>query len=230
VAGKEATMKRMILLTVFVAACSTMDRAAAPAAVAAVAAAPANVAELAAGRARMIQWLHAYAQAGRYPADASGMPLSVFRDARGVRCPMAELIHRSGRDDLVDAVARQANGLRLADVHDGPLYDWMMHSGLTRDEIAMVQGAMRVDVQLLPQEYGNGDLRIAAADRRSLRIATANGVVRGHLETAEVALRDGTAHSLTVAAARLPAARSHAAGPVVPKAAIHAAPAVARDR
>ena len=73
--------------------------------------------ELAARRAQMIGWLHDYAVAGVYPTDAAGQPLSVFRDANGVRCPMAELIHKSGRDDLVDAVVAENNAVRLADVH-----------------------------------------------------------------------------------------------------------------
>ena len=34
------------------------------------------------------------------------------------------------------------NEVRLADVQEGPLWDWMIGSGLTHDEIAMVQGAM----------------------------------------------------------------------------------------
>ena len=143
----------------------------------------AEVADLAGRRAQMIQWLHEYKEAGVYPTDDAGMPLSVFRDARGVRCPMAELIHKSGRDDLVDAVAAQANDLRLADVHAGPLHDWMMESGLTLPEIAMVQGAMNVDFYVPEQP-------------REILQASARAEVRGHLATAEVALRDNTAAGL----------------------------------
>lgn len=147
--------------------------------------------ELATRRAQIIEWLGEYAQAGVFPTDASGWPLSVFRDGRGVRCPMAEVIYRSGHGDLVDAVAREDNAVRLADVHDGPLHDWMLGSGLTRDEIAMVQGAMEIVVEQVTQET----------------LLVARGQVRGRIETAVRALRDNTAHSLEVAAARLPAHR-----------------------
>lgn len=164
---------------------------------------PRPIAELAARRAQMIQWLHEYKEAGVYPIDGAGMPLSVFRDARGVRCPMAELIHKSGRDDLVDAVAAQANDLRLADVHAGPLYDWMMESGLTLPEIAMVQGAMNVD--LGPLEY--------VPEQREILQASARAEVRGHLATAEVALRDNTAAGLERIAA---APHRPTAGAIVP--------------
>jgi len=164
---------------------------------------PTDVAELAARRAQMIQWLHEYKEAAVYPTDDAGMPLSVFRDARGVRCPMAELIHKSGRDDLVNTVVAQANDLRLADVHAGPLYDWMMESGLTLPEIAMVQGAMNVDFG--PLEY--------VPEQREILQASARAEVRGHLATAEVALRDNTAAGLERIAA---ASHRPTAGPIVP--------------
>jgi len=163
----------------------------------------ADVADLAARRAQMIQWLHEYKEAGVYPTDDAGMPLSVFRDARGVRCPMAELIHKSGRDDLLDAVVAQANDLRLADVHAGPLYDWMLDSGLTLPEIAMVQGAMNIDFQ--PLEY--------QPEQREILQASARAEVRGHLATAEVALRDNTAAGLARIAA---VPHRPTKGPIVP--------------
>jgi len=176
-------MKHSILAAIALCACTPRPAAQAPAQ---------SVPELAARRAQMIQWLHEYKEAGVYPTDDAGMPLSVFRDARGVRCPMAELIHKSGRDDLVDAVVAQDNALRLADVHSGPLHDWMVQSGLTLEEIAMVQGAMNIDFQ--PLEY--------VPERREILQASARGQVRGHLATAEVALRDNTAHSLAALAKR----------------------------
>src|SRR2546423_382119 len=143
-------MTRMILVTTMMMACATSS---APRPIASTA----NVAQLAASRVQMLRWLHEYAEAGVFPQDARGWPLSVFRDARGVRCPMAELIHRSGHDELVDDVVRTNNALRLADVHDGPLFDWMLSSGLTRDQIDLAQGPMRVDdIQPPVEDTPNG--------------------------------------------------------------------------
>lgn len=177
-----------------------------------------QVAELAAHRAEMIEWLRDYYEAGQYPTDAAGMPLSVFKDDKGVRCPMAELIYRSGHADLVDAVAKENNQVRLADVKEGPLHDWMLASGLTGDEIAMVQGAMEVDYSWMNQE--------------SQETILARGVVRGRLETAVRALSDGTAHSLEVASSQLPGkhipAVAAADSGVVPKAALTSASRVRR--
>src|SRR5262245_58497623 len=72
-----------------------------------------SVSELAGRRAQMIDWIHEYREAGVYPTDDLGRPASVFQDARGVRCPMADLIFRSGHADLVEAVAKEHNAVRL---------------------------------------------------------------------------------------------------------------------
>jgi hypothetical protein len=149
-----------------------------------------QVAELTARRAQMIDWLREYYERGVYPTDDAGKPISVFKDARGVRCPMAELIYRSGHGDLVDAVAAGNNKLRLADVKAGPVHDWMAQSGLTIEEIAMVQGAMELDYSWMPvQEHQQTIL--------------AQGQVRGRLETAVTALTNNTNQSVDAAAKRL---------------------------
>ena len=168
-------------------------------AVAAPAAPIISTTELAGSRARLIGWLHDYREAGVFPSDAMGHPISVFVDDRGVRCPMAELLHKTGRDDLVEAVHREANAVRLADVREGPLHDWMLTSGLTGEEISLVQGAMNIDYGWMQDQ------------EQTLQLAQANAEVRGKLETAEMALRDNTAVSLGVVMTRLPA---HAPGPI----------------
>jgi hypothetical protein len=150
-----------------------------------------------------------------FPRDNLGRLASMFVDASGVRCPMAELLHKSGRDDLVAAVAKEANTVRLADVHSGPLHAWMLGSGLTQEEISLVQGVMNVSMDWMPadQELGATLAGIAA--------------VRAKLEIAEIALRDNTAASLATAKKRLPAQAHPEAlvameihGTVVPKTAI----------
>jgi hypothetical protein len=185
----EKPMHRLAMLTALVAGCATA--AATPPPVVA----PHAAIELAARRAQMLAWLDDYRAAALYPTDALGRPLAVFVDDNGVRCPMAELIHKSGRDDLVDAVRREGNAARLEDVHDGPLLDWMLASGLTQEEIALVQGAM--DLPSMRPEV-----------RPDYELVEAKAEVRGRLDTAERALAQNTAHGLDVAMARLPATRS----------------------
>src|SRR4051812_34909403 len=159
-AHRGLMQKHLLVLSVLAAACSTTAIAKPP--VSPVPQDGATVAELAQHRAQLIGWLHEYREAGVFPVDATGMPMSAFKDAAGVRCPMAELLHKSGRDDLVDAVAKEANTVRLEDVHTGPLHDWMLGSGLTEEEISMVQGAMNISNEWMPQETEHGSSILAA--------------------------------------------------------------------
>lgn len=149
---------------------------------------------LAALRAQQIARLEAYRLAGEYASDERGYPTGVFRDAAGRHCPMAHLIHMSGRDDLVDATVRTNNRLQLADVHDGPLLAWMLGSGLTQEEIVMVQGVMELD-------YGQLRLENAVLDEPGL-IARMREEVGERLDAAIATLRVRTAQSLEVAVAR----------------------------
>jgi hypothetical protein len=177
-------MTKWILLLALVA-CQTAPRS--------MSSSPAPAtAELAARRAQMIAWLRDYGEAGVYPTDALGRPTSVFRDAKGVRCPMAELIHRSGRADLVDQVVTTNNKLRLADVEDGALHDWMMASGLTIEEIAMVQGV---------PEFNYGQLQFQVESTN--QVILAKGQMRGRIDMAVAALGKDSEHSVNVAATRL---------------------------
>lgn len=151
---------------------------------------------LAVRRAVAIERLHAYGEARAYPVDETGMPTGVFRDARGVRCPMSELIFQSGRSDLVDQVVRENNRLKLADVHDGPLMAWMLESGLTQEEIIEVQGIMEIN-----QIPG----RLEGSNHQFMIVNTVNAIdiVTEKVAQAEDMLRAGTPVSLTIAATRL---------------------------
>jgi hypothetical protein len=190
-------LKHMLALSVLVACSSSSAKPAL--AQAPVAAAPQDsMVQLATKRAQLLGWLHDYREAGVFPSDAGGMPISVFIDANGIRCPMAELLHKAGRDDLVAAVAKEANTVRLADVHSGPLHDWMLGSGLSLQEISLVQGAMNVSFEWMQEEQPQEHEHILAG----------LAAVRAKLEIAEMALRDNTATSLSIIARRVPARAS----------------------
>jgi hypothetical protein len=109
-------------------------------------------AQLAAHRQLEIARLHAYGQAGLFPRNTTVAPTGhFFRDADGRLCAVANLVHQDGRDDLVDAVVRTKNDLVVADVHDGALYDWVLASGLTQEELARIQRpAPRIRPSLSP--------------------------------------------------------------------------------
>ena len=92
----------------------------------------------------------------------------------------------------------------------------MQSSGLTRDEIDLIQGVADLDMVWL-QEAPNQETILA------------RGEVRGRLESAERAIRKGTAHSLEVAVAalpkgKIPEAKLSAGTKVVPIAALKSGP------
>ena len=69
--------------------------------------------------------------------------LNVWRDQDGHFCAAATIIRASGEVALVDKVAEQSNFIRLVDVKQGPLMDWMLTSGFTQEELVMIQKPFR---------------------------------------------------------------------------------------
>jgi hypothetical protein len=82
----------------------------------------------------------AYQAKGVFPSNThSAKKLNVWLDAAGNLCAAATIIKMSGQDALVTKTAEQNNFIRLADVTQGPLMDWILTSGFTQAEIAMIQ-------------------------------------------------------------------------------------------
>jgi hypothetical protein len=142
-------------------------------------------ARLAARRATAIERLHAYAVAGQFPHDYVMAPaLHMFRDDAGRYCAVANLVHLDGRDDLVEEVVRAQNDLAVADVHEGELYDWMLGSGFTQEELARIQK---------PAPF---------VERRPPSEDAMNRAMVAHLTAVEAELRASTDASLTIATQR----------------------------
>jgi len=91
-------------------------------------------------RAANLERFRAYYKARVYPSNVykPGL-LNVWRDEDGHFCAAATIIRASGATELVDRVADDNNFIRLADVEQGPLMDWILTSGFTQDEIVMIQ-------------------------------------------------------------------------------------------
>lgn len=97
-------------------------------------------AKLAEARAANLLRFRAYQKAGVFPSNTfEGRKLNVWRDAGGHLCAAATIINASGQTELVQRVADQTNFIRLADVKQGPLMDWILTSGLTQEEISAIQ-------------------------------------------------------------------------------------------
>jgi hypothetical protein len=97
-------------------------------------------AKLAANRADNLARFQAYQQAGVFPSNTyDARKLNVWIDADGRLCAAATIIKASGHGMLVTKIGEQNNFIRLADVKQGPLMDWILTSGLTQDEIVAIQ-------------------------------------------------------------------------------------------
>jgi hypothetical protein len=166
-------------------------------------------AELAQRREEMIVALHRYWMRGDFPVNLyQAKMVNIFRDDAGRLCAVANLVHASGHDDLVDGQVAADNYIRLKDLGtDGPLADWILGSGFTREELVDLQGA-----GYLPMEAPRGESLQLAIQNLNVVDAKAltaeRGALRTRLAAAEQKLRGDSERSLDVAAARLAAARA----------------------
>ena len=166
-------------------------------------------ARLAAHRAQQIARLHAYGERGEFPRQVTSQaPLHVFRDDAGRLCAVANLIEKDGRGDLVLTTARTHNDLAIADVEDGPILDWALASGLTREEIVRIQAPappllparMPKPAPPRPSDVARNE---AVPAVRPMSVPEMTAAIRAHVREVEAALRAGTEPSLDVAVERV---------------------------
>jgi hypothetical protein len=148
--------------------------------------------KLEARREMMLQRLHAYWLAGDFVQnpDPSGGPGHFILDARGKPCPLASIIERSGRGDLVEEAARKNNNVKVVDLRDGPILEWILESGLTQEECVLIQR---------PSLSGEDAASMAKRQQESKRL-------RDDLARIEQTLRQSTEKSLTISVKRMMAA------------------------
>jgi hypothetical protein len=97
---------------------------------------------LAKRRAKNLRSFAGYVARGRYPHNyVTPDKLNVWIDEDGHMCAAATMIFRSSATArlLVRQVAKDDNYVRLVDVNDGPLLDWILTSGLTHAEVVAIQ-------------------------------------------------------------------------------------------
>ena len=95
---------------------------------------------LRAERAQRLSSLRRYAARGRFPEklDQPGFHHQ-FLDSRGTPCAVAFLIGHDGHWPLVRETAQADNDVVIAELRSGPLVDWVLTSGLTMEEVAVIQ-------------------------------------------------------------------------------------------
>lgn len=146
-------------------------------------------AKLAQNRVANLARFRVYQRKGVFPNNtfAAGK-LNVWLDTNGNFCAAATIIKMSGNSDLAQRTAEQNNFIKLGDVTQGPLMDWILTSGLTQAEIAAIQEPFRivadepsgvVDAKLrraedvrLQAKYKQVDAQIVKQQKKSLDLAT----------------------------------------------------------
>jgi len=152
--------------------------------------------QLAQARTQNLARLEAYALAGVFPKNKErpGL-LNVFRDAEGHLCAVANLINMDGRKELIEETAEEDNFIVLADVKRGPLLDWILESGLTQEEIGMIQ---------VPY-MGEFEQEVPVVDEQELARMRAEEVerLRSALLQVHKAIAANTTASLEIAVSRI---------------------------
>jgi hypothetical protein len=146
---------------------------------------------LARRRAQNLGRFHAYRTRGVYPHDfVAGTTQNIWRDNEGHLCAAATIIDADGQHALVEQIAAGQTNVRLGEVTDGPLLDWILTSGLTQVEVATIQEPMM------------GPRKVPKPRDDSWRIAE-DARLRRKYARIEQTLRDNRADALEQAADRL---------------------------
>lgn len=93
-------------------------------------------------RMTMLQLLDDYRLAGRFPInDARRERIPVFIDPNFTHCAVAYLMQQTGFEDLAFRIAQDDNFAWVKDIHTEGVLQWQQSSGLTLDELKLIQGA-----------------------------------------------------------------------------------------
>jgi len=134
---------------------------------------------LAAARLREIARLADYRDAGRFPRNHRVLGHTpTFIDPNGAACAVGYLMQQSGRAALAAEIARTNNHVYIERITEGPALEWILHSGLTQQECAVIQPSYRWEhpVEPMPQPDETERLRqhFATVERQLLRDSEAS--------------------------------------------------------
>jgi hypothetical protein len=88
-----------------------------------------------------IRRLADYRDRGRFPLNEGQSPRSIpiFVDNHDTACAVGHLMHLSGSASDVASIQNSSNNVYIWDISDGPLARWVLTSGLTMEEAALIQ-------------------------------------------------------------------------------------------
>jgi hypothetical protein len=126
-------------------------------------------ARLARNRAANMVTLKQYQLNGRFPLNNRfAAPTPIFLDQGDTACAVGYLMRTTGWSEAVESVAQASNFVFINDVVDGPVLEWILQSGLTREEAALIQPAYRCNdpptISTVPFTSGSLTLTYAPMD------------------------------------------------------------------
>lgn len=102
--------------------------------------------ELRSSRTRLLDRLAAYARAGRFPHGEPRVGrLPTWVDDAGTRCAVADMVESAAGPDVVHALDGRFHNAFVAELDDPAFETFVASSGLTRDELAIVQPTYHYD-------------------------------------------------------------------------------------
>lgn len=118
-----------------------------------------------------LQQFHKYRVKGVYPHNLYEPDMrNVWRDPDGHLCAIATLVTQDGLSELVEKTAKDQNFVQIANLDAGPIVDWILTSGLTQEEVVMIQAPTQADIEEMEwqqrREARKLKRKLAREDRR----------------------------------------------------------------
>jgi hypothetical protein len=134
-----------------------------------------------AARERVLDHLHRYLVAERFPASETDVGLlPTFIDRAGVRCAVAYLVEQDLGEPAIRAIDERYHNAYIAEIDAPSLARWAAASGLSRDELALIQPSYpprHAAVELgVAAEYANSVSEDSTAGKLG-----SEGLVRGRV-------------------------------------------------
>jgi hypothetical protein len=113
---------------------------------------------LLANRFTQMQRLAAYRDRGLFPQNEgqADHPVPIFVDRHDTACAVGHLLRLSGAQDTVTAVEKDNNLVYVPDAGDSAITRWVLGSGLTLEETALIQPSYGFIAPYLVSDYGPG--------------------------------------------------------------------------
>lgn len=93
-------------------------------------------------RTSLINELEVYKNRGLFPQNYYRLErIPVFIDEHGTHCAVGHLLQFSGYDHIAQRIAKTDNYIWVKDIKDQDVIEWQIQSGLTFEELKIIQGA-----------------------------------------------------------------------------------------